>query len=132
MIRLLQLGSCLADPLIVRTLLCLLSEEFSVRDLQRILRVNRSRLQPRLTLLRECGLVEVERIGRFLIFKVANDRRKLIQAVLEDHRDDLTWDPDVSKDESVLRSNGRALSIVSSMVWLATVFDDVIAAACFN
>lgn len=115
--------------MIVRTLLCLLSEEFSVRDLQRILRVNRSRLQPRLSLLRDCGLVETERIGRFLKFRLANDRRQLIQTVLTDHRDDLTWDPDVTKDESVLRSKGRSLAIWSSFIWLLPFIDDVLAAA---
>lgn len=95
--HLIQFGRHLSDPLTVRLLVCLLSGEMGIAELQRLLNVRRSRLDARLTALREAGLVESEQEGRYLRFRVQPTKKDLVERVFSEFDEEIDWDPEVSR-----------------------------------
>ncbi|RYG44584.1 ArsR family transcriptional regulator [bacterium] len=95
--HLIQLGRHLSDPLTVRILLCLLSDEMGVAELQRLLNVRRSRLDTRLAQLRDAGLVGAEQEGRYLRFRVMPDKKDLVVRIFNEFSEEIEWDPEMSR-----------------------------------
>ncbi len=100
--HLVHLGKCLADPTTVRLLACLLLGDMLLPDIQRALKLKVSTLRAKLQMLRACGLIEVENEGRWLRFRLASDRRSLIEQIFSEYDDEIAWDADITAAQKIL------------------------------
>jgi DNA-binding transcriptional ArsR family regulator len=71
-------------------------------DIQRALKLKVSTIRAKLQMLRACGLVEVENQGRWLRFRLASDRRPLIEQIFSEYDDEVGWDADITVAKKIL------------------------------
>jgi len=105
--HLVHLGKCLADPTTVRLLACLLIGDMLLPDIQRALKLRASTIRTKLQLLRSCGLIEAENEGRWLRFRVSNDRRALIEKIFSEYKEEIAWDADITVAKKIMRADGK-------------------------
>lgn len=69
----------LSDPTRLRVVLLLMEQDLCVCELMFILKMEQSRVSHQLRILREAGLIEDVREGRWMIYRVAPGRRNVLE-----------------------------------------------------
>lgn len=80
----LKIFKALADPTRLRILLLLRARRLCVCELVFVLKMEQSRVSHQLRVLREAGLVEDEREGRWIVYRVPAGRGALLDRLLEE------------------------------------------------
>jgi|GEM_PF-4161320 DNA-binding transcriptional ArsR family regulator len=109
-------GRCLSDPVCVRIIVLLQVAELNTARLLRILQTSRAVTQARLARLREAGLVECEYEGKWLVYRLRDRSRPIIDDLLHLHREALSWDAAIAQDYAQLRIEMPDLSAEASTV----------------
>jgi ArsR family transcriptional regulator len=79
----LKIFKALSDPTRLRILLLLLKKDLCVCELTYILGMEQSRVSHQLRVLRHAGLVEDTRDGKWIIYRVPEDKKKDLKLILE-------------------------------------------------
>lgn len=90
-------AKALADPTRLRIVAALREHELCVCELCDALEVSQSTLSTHLTLLRESGLVEVRREGKWIYYTLAGDLAHLTEQIFG-HFDEIAGDPRIRRD----------------------------------
>jgi ArsR family transcriptional regulator len=106
----------LADPVRLRIVRLLLKRPLCVCELTFILKAEQSRVSHHLRILRDAGLVQDERRGRWMIYRVAGSGAKALAAALE---------PALRGDRELFRAHRRDLAELD-----IAVQDDIRAKRC--
>jgi len=80
---LLKILKALADPTRLRIVALLLRQELCVCELMFILKMEQSRISHQLRILRDAGLVEDCRDGRWIIYRIPDESRGEIELLIE-------------------------------------------------
>ncbi len=91
----------LADPVRLRLVRLLLVRPLCVCELTFILKLEQSRVSHHLRILRQAGLVEDERQGRWMIYRIAGPGPRALAAAL---------DPALRNDREIYRAHRRDLA----------------------
>lgn len=95
----------LSDPTRLRILLLLLQRELCVCELSSILEMEQSRISHQLRVLRNADLVEDIRDGKWIIYRVSEDKKKDLNLIFKRLiGDDLRELEDVAKDHEKLQA----------------------------
>lgn len=101
--RVVNLGKCLSDPVLVRMMLVLLESELDINELQSVLGLNRGQVDQRLTKLRTLGIVEGNREGRWLKFSIDIQYKSMLRYLTSDFDPDVEWNERVRADAKRLK-----------------------------
>jgi len=80
--EIIKVFKALSDPTRLRTILLLLGRDLCVCELMFVLKMSQSRLSHQLRILRDAGLVEDKRDGKWIIYKIPQDIRKKLNPLL--------------------------------------------------
>jgi ArsR family transcriptional regulator len=97
-----EIFKALSDQTRLRIVVLLMQRELCVCELMFILKMEQSRLSHQLRILREAGLVEDIRKGRWMIYRISGSARKRLRAVLGE-----TVRAEAGKSASALDDIGR-------------------------
>lgn len=89
----------LSDPTRLRILFVLLRRELCVCEIMFILNMEQSRISHQMGVLRNAGLVEDVRSGRWIIYRIPREAREMLEGIFErsmDYRFELS--PEAEKD----------------------------------
>jgi ubiquinone/menaquinone biosynthesis C-methylase UbiE len=92
MVSILQSLKVLGDPVRIRILLILQTEEVSVAELQEILSMGQSRISTHLALLKRAGLVEDRRLGKNSLYRATDIPNSISQTLAEADIAEITQD----------------------------------------
>jgi DNA-binding transcriptional ArsR family regulator len=101
--RVVNLGKCLADPILVRMMLVLLESEQDINGLQTVLDLKRGQIDQRLSKLRTLGIVEGHREGRWLKFSIDIQYTSMLRYLTSDFDPDVEWNERVRADAERLK-----------------------------
>jgi DNA-binding transcriptional ArsR family regulator len=97
--RIVSFGKCFADPIAVRMMRVLLKKQCSIFDMQDILGLDRHTVDLRLNKLRDARIIAPYQQGKWLIYEVLPDARPLIEKLLTDFYEDVSWDRTCLRDD---------------------------------
>lgn len=81
--QVIKIFKSLSDPTRLRILLLLFHKELCVCELTAIVEMEQSRISHQLRVLKNAGLVEDTRVGKWIIYKVPEDKKKDLKFVFE-------------------------------------------------
>ncbi|MGB8952749.1 MAG: metalloregulator ArsR/SmtB family transcription factor [Candidatus Aminicenantales bacterium] len=94
----------LSDPTRLRILLLLLQRELCVCELTFILEMEQSRISHQLKVLRNADLVEDIRDGKWIIYRISEDKKKYLMLILNPLiGEDLAYSKEIKKDNAKLQ-----------------------------
>jgi len=99
---LIKFSRALSDPISVRICILLTAESLTIGELQAILSLSRSMVNERLTRLREAGIVESYRNGRWISFTLTEASHEIISLLLQIFAEELSWHDAVAADRRAL------------------------------
>ena len=79
-----EIFKALSDPTRLRIIMLLLENELCVCELMFILKMEQSRISHQLRFLKYAGLVEDRRDGRWIIYSISREKRKLLKFILKE------------------------------------------------
>jgi len=98
----------LSDPTRLRILLLLLQRELCVCELTFILEMEQSRISHQLRVLRNADLVEDIRNGKWIIYRIAKDKKKDLMLILGRLiGEDLAYSEEAAKDKAKLQASQK-------------------------
>jgi len=80
--EIIKVFKALSDPTRLRTILLLLDRDLCVCELMFVLKMSQSRLSHQLRILRDAGLVEHKRDGKWIIYWIPQDVREKLNPLL--------------------------------------------------
>jgi len=101
---LIKFSRALSDPISVRICILLTAESLTIGELQAILSLSRSMVNERLTRLREAGIVESYRNGRWISFTLTEASHEIISLLLQIFAEELSWHDAVTADRHALET----------------------------
>jgi len=106
--RTVKVFKALSDPTRLRILLLLLQSELCVCELTFILKMEQSRISHQLRVLRNADLVEDIREGKWIIYRVSEDKKRDLKLIFKQLiGDDLRELEDVAKDHEILLASQK-------------------------
>lgn len=100
--QLIQFAKCMSDPVAVRVVVLLQSNDLTMPELQRVLELPRGRVDDRLSKLRQVGVVDADHDGRWLRFRINPGARSMISALLDKFEHEVMWHESVTDDQARL------------------------------
>lgn len=98
----------LSDPTRLRILLLLLQRELCVCDLTAVLEMEQSRISHQLRVLRNAGLVEDIRDGKWIIYRVTEDKKKDMKLIFDQlTKDTLENSEEIIRDQEKLQTTQK-------------------------
>ena len=113
--EIIALGQALADPTRVRILFALRNEELCVCELVDALEISQSTLSGHLQILRQTGLVNTRKVGRWIYYSLTDQKSALIKAIFLHVQPDGDTDPRLRRDSKrverrlAIRENGHCV-----------------------
>lgn len=106
--RTVKVFNALSDPTRLRILLLLLQRELCVCELTAILEMEQSRVSHQLRVLRNADLVQDMREGKWIIYRVSEDKKKDLKIIFDQLIGfDLRKLEDVAKDHDKLQTSQK-------------------------
>lgn len=102
--ELVALGRCLGDPLCLRGLILLFRSELTLPEMSRCLEEESRKVQLRLDWMRDAGLVEHQKCGRYHCYRLLPAKREMLGRLFEEHRTSLAWSPTLQLDRRRVRT----------------------------
>lgn len=104
----LKIFKSLSDPTRLRILLLLLQKELCVCELTFILEMEQSRISHQLRVLRNADIVEDIRDGKWIIYRVSEDKKKNLNLIFDQLiGDNLTYLEEITRDHEKLQSSQK-------------------------
>ena len=101
-------GKALSDPLTIRVIVCLLGADLGTESLVAVLRISRSQVSARIQRLRDLQILEADRIGQQLSFRIRPTFQNLLQQTIDQLEPDLAWHEQITADSKRLKVAKRA------------------------
>lgn len=106
--RTVKIFKSLSDPTRLRILLLLLQRELCVCELTFILEMEQSRISHQLRVLRNADLVEDIRDGKWIIYRVLEDKKKDLNLIFDRLiGDNLTDSEEIARDHEKLQASQK-------------------------
>ena len=105
---LIKFSRALSDPISVRICILLCAESLTIGELQAVMNLSRSMVNERLTRLRDAGIVESYRSGRWISYTIAEIPQEILSLLRQMFADELSWHDAVTADRHALEALTQA------------------------